>query len=141
MRIKPELELRRVNVGALVSYPGDDFGCFVVVGPCNCDLRIIVSSGDPDMRWEHVSVSLPNRCPNWPEMCFVKDLFWDAEETVMQLHPPKSQWISNHPYCLHLWLPLDVEIPLPPDIAVGVQSAGVLTPRTALAMLQAGGPK
>jgi len=62
---------------------------------------------------------LKNRCPRWDEMCFVKDLFWDAEETVMQLHPPKSMWINNHPFCLHLFRPLNETIPLPPPISVG----------------------
>jgi len=52
-------------------------------------------------------------------MSFVKDLFWDAEDTVMQLHPPQSKWINVHPYCLHLWKPLFQEIPLPPEISVG----------------------
>ncbi|MDP9039797.1 MAG: hypothetical protein M3O02_11090 [Acidobacteriota bacterium] len=56
-------------------------------------------------------------------MCFVKALFWDDEETVMQLHPPKSEWINNHEYCLHLWRPLNQPIPRPPGIAVGVRSA------------------
>jgi len=32
------------------------------------------------MDWlEHVSVSLEKHCPNWQEMYFVKDLFWDEE--------------------------------------------------------------
>ena len=39
-------------------------------------LRVIASDG---MDWEHVAVSLPNRTPNWREMCFIKDLFWDGE--------------------------------------------------------------
>jgi hypothetical protein len=54
-------------------------------------------------------------------MCFVKSLFWDDEESVMQLHPPKSQWVNNHPYCLHLWKQDSVEIPLPLQIMVGVK--------------------
>ena len=49
-----------------------------------------------------------------------KDLCWAAEEAVMQLHPPRSKWINNHPYCLHLWRPLNQEIPLPPEIAVAI---------------------
>ncbi len=90
-------------------------------GPCGRTLRVIASPGDADagIPWEHVSVSLPNRCPNWPEMCFIKGLFWDAEETAMQLHPPQSKWINNHPYCLHMWRPVQAEIPLPPEITVG----------------------
>jgi hypothetical protein len=111
----------RCHDGFYASLPGEDFGAFLVPGPCGRDLRIIASSGDSEsgIEWEHVSVSLPNRCPNWEEMCFVKSVFWDEEETVMQLHPPKSKWINNHPYCLHLWRPLKQEIPLPPEVAVG----------------------
>ena len=36
-------------------------------------------------------------------------------------NPPKSQWINNHPFCLHLWRPLRDNIPLPPQIAVGLK--------------------
>lgn len=56
-------------------------------------------------RWQHVSVSLDNRCPNWREMCFIKDLFWDEEEECIQFHPPKSEYIDLHKYCLHIWKP------------------------------------
>ncbi|MFA5217151.1 hypothetical protein [Sulfuricurvum sp.] len=69
-------------------------------------------------QWEHVSVSLTNRCPNWKEMCFVKDLFWGEEEVVMQLHPAKSEYINQHPHCLHLWRPVKEHIPKPPSIFV-----------------------
>lgn len=79
-------------------------------------LLVIASNGQ---LWEHVSVSLKNRCPNWREMCFVKDFFWEPEEIVMQLHPPKSQHVNMHPYCLHLWRPIGIDIPAPPPILIG----------------------
>lgn len=44
--------------------------------------------------WEHVSVSLPRRCPTWDEMCLIKDIFWDEEECVVQFHPPRSQYVQ-----------------------------------------------
>ena len=95
---------------------GDDFGVFMVRhNPTNVSLKVIVGAGEG---WEHVSVSLPNRCPNWPEMHFVKELFWSDNEAVMQLHPPQSDYRNCHPYCLHLWRPIDSEIPLPPGIMV-----------------------
>jgi hypothetical protein len=53
--------------------------------------------------WEHVSVSRPDRCPSWEEMSFIKDLFWDDEDFVVQMHPPKVDYVNYHPYCLHLW--------------------------------------
>lgn len=123
MKFSPELENYRVRRGEYATSTGDAFGMFVVLGPCGRELRVLASPGDESIGidWEHVSVSLPNRCPNWPEMNFIKDLFWDAEETVMQLHPPKSRWISQHQFCLHMWRPTSVDIPLPPDITVGVK--------------------
>lgn len=115
------LEKGRWRKGPYGSNPGDDFGAFEIDGPCNQRLKILASPGDANenIPWEHVSVSCMNRCPNWAEMCYVKDIFWDLEDTVMQLHVPKSQWINQHPYCLHLWRPLKEGIPLPPSIAVG----------------------
>lgn len=123
MKIDARLESGRWLSGPWASDPRDDFGAFEIDGPCGARLKIIASPGDANesIPWEHVSVSVKNRCPNWIEMCFVKDLFWEPEEAVMQLHPPKSDYINNHPYCLHLWRPIAVEIPLPPSIAVGVK--------------------
>lgn len=74
--------------------------------------------------WEHVSVSLPNlrRCPTWNEMCAIKAMFWDPEDVVMQLHPRASEYVSYHPYCLHLWRPTEAVIPEPPAIFVGPKS-------------------
>ena len=73
--------------------------------------------------WEHVSVSfgqISPKPPSWELMCRVKDLFWDPEEAVIQIHPPRSQWVNFHPGCLHLWRCTDGrEQPLPPSIMVG----------------------
>jgi hypothetical protein len=123
-------EQYRLRKGKMASAPGDPFGMFIV--PPNArrreSIRIIATDGlDPDSdlpRWEHVSVSLATRCPTWDEMCLVKSLFWDDEDCVMQLHPPRSQWINNHPTCLHLWRPLEQTIPLPPPITVGLAGFG-----------------
>ena len=71
--------------------------------------------------WEHVSVSMRARCPTWEEMCFVKDLFWGPEDTVVQFHPPKSDYVNNHKYCLHLWRQVGVEIARPPRWMVGLK--------------------
>lgn len=91
-------------------------------------LKIIASDGlDGEYEaWEHVSVSLPNRCPTWTEMSLVKSLFWDDTDCVIQFHPPRSEYVNNHDYCLHLWRPIVQQIPLPPSILVGYKSLGVL---------------
>lgn len=83
-------------------------------------LRVMATS---ELGWEHVSVALPmavKRCPTWEEMCLVKELFWDPEDAVWQLHPPRSEYVNCHPYCLHLWRPVSVELPRPPAALVGV---------------------
>lgn len=70
--------------------------------------------------WDHVSVSRKNRCPDWAEMCRVKDLFFEPEECVVQYHPPKSDYKNLHRNCLHLWRPQGAEVPRPPSWMVAV---------------------
>jgi len=76
---------------------------------------IVASSGEG---WEHVSVSVKDRCPTWEEMEWVKRRLWEDTDTVMQLHVPPAEHKNLHPYCLHLWRPLQAEIPRPPSIFV-----------------------
>ncbi|SDX88029.1 DUF7694 domain-containing protein [Tepidimicrobium xylanilyticum] len=64
--------------------------------------------------WEHVSVSHRNKVPTWDEMYMVKDIFFEDEEVVVQYHPRKSEYVNIHPYTLHLWRPINKEIPTPP---------------------------
>jgi hypothetical protein len=64
--------------------------------------------------WEHLSVSLAKRTPTWEETCMFKEIFWQDDEVVMQLHSAKKNYINRHNYCLHLWRPVSKEIPLPP---------------------------
>ena len=85
------------------------------------DGRLLLAIASDGMGWDHVSVSLKNRVPSWEEMQFVKNLFWNEEETVMQFHPKKSEYVNNHPYCLHMWKPHDKEIELPPSILTGIK--------------------
>jgi len=80
--------------------------------------RTIHAIASCEMGWEHVSVSVFDRCPTWQEMCFIKDMFWDDDDCVMQLHPPKADWVNNHPFTLHLWRPIGVEIPRPLQVMV-----------------------
>ncbi len=111
------------------------YGTFLIHGPCGEALRIVASGADADdvqsQGWEHVSVSTRRRPPNWQEMCFVKDLFWEPEECVVQFHPPRSEYVNNHPHCLHLWRNKNAAFPLPPSILVGLKGVGLLTPQQA----------
>lgn len=67
----------------------------------------------PPPAWEHVSVSA-STVPTWGEMCWVKSLFWEPEEVVIQYHPPESQYVNVHGRVLHLWKPVGVVLPMPP---------------------------
>jgi hypothetical protein len=87
--------------------------------PPNQMLVVIASQG---LGWDHVSVSLNYRCPTWEEMEYVRELFFADNETVMQLSVPRSDHLSYHPYCLHLWRPQTQEIPRPPDLMVAPKS-------------------
>lgn len=82
-------------------------------------LRIIASDGAD---WEHVSVSTQTRCPTWSEMSHIRDMFWSPDACVVQYHPPHSEYVNHHPYCLHLWRPIGLEILRPPSILVGPKS-------------------
>jgi hypothetical protein len=74
-----------------------------------------------------VSVPGSTRTPNWPEMCFVKGLFWDDEECVVQFHPSRSEYVNNHRGCLHLWKDLRQPPRMPSSFFVGDKSKGMMT--------------
>lgn len=100
------------------GWAGDDTcGVFLVPSPIDkAGMRVVASSGEG---WDHVSVSRRNRCPNWNEMEYIKRMFFKDDEAAMQIHVPPSDHINLHPYCLHLWRPLDADIPRPPGWMVG----------------------
>lgn len=120
------LEVARMRKGTHATNDGDTFGAFYFRRG-RVELIVIASSGDTDMSWEHVSVRAKDYCgervPSWAEMCWIKDQFWDAEECVVQYHPPRSEYVNNHPHVLHLWKPTAAEMPRPPAIAVGIKEA------------------
>lgn len=67
---------------------------------------------DCENGYEHVSVS-PKRkfnVPTWNDMCVLKDVFFDEEEEVYQIHPKKSQYVNSVNNCLHLWKPIGHEL-------------------------------
>jgi hypothetical protein len=99
-------------------------GFFILPNPKTMKGFFMICLASNGMGWEHVSISIPmeNRCPTWPEMCFVKSLFWDAEDCVIQYHPPEKEYVNNHEFCLHLWRKKDENFETPPSIMVGTKS-------------------
>lgn len=91
-----------------------------------CVLIVIATDGDDGLLnsgWEHVSVHGETArgifTPTWSQMCYIKDLFWDEEDCVVQFHPPKSQYVNHHKNCLHLWRKTNENWPTPPKILIG----------------------
>ena len=68
--------------------------------------------------WEHVSIAKSKKTPTWEEMCEIKSIFWDDSETVIQYHPSKERYVNTNENCLHLWKPINQELPVPPIIFV-----------------------
>ena len=115
-RILKHLESKRVQKGPMASTKDYGFnGCFTLTRQ-GVMLFCQISNG---MGWEHVSVSAHGRCPTWKEMDYVKREFWCDNETVMQLHVPRKDHVDLCKHCLHLWRPIESEIPQPPKIMVG----------------------
>ena len=73
--------------------------------------------------WCHVSVAPYKRniIPDWHSMCMIKDIFWNEDEAVIQVHPPKNQYVNNLENCLHLWECYYKPMVLPPSCMVGIR--------------------
>lgn len=120
-----EAEPFRFSLPGYQSKSGDRCGVFQIPRG-NVVLRVIASDGSgwhesglPGPPWEHVSVSLQTRTPTWEEMDYVKRLFFEDHETVVQFHVPPSDHVNFHPFCLHLWRLVKGTFPRPPAETVG----------------------
>ena len=89
----------------------------------NHPAKVVFSTGGG---WDHVSVSFMHRCPTWEEMCEIKRLFFYPEEVCVQYHPAESEYVNNHPYCLHLWRYQKTGMPMPPAWMVGSKAGQTL---------------
>lgn len=116
-------EKHRVAKGSLRSDASfGNNGAFIVQSvKLKRALFCIASDGDG---WEHVSVSIPDRCPTWEEMSYIKSLFWDCDDMVVQFHPVKAEYVNNHQFCLHLWRKAGTNdfCETPPAYMVGIKS-------------------
>ena len=108
-RVPEKYRIRSGRAGSDESYGNN--GAFEVKLRHGQTVFVIASD---QLSWEHVSVSRRDRCPTWDEMCLIKDIFWDEEECVVQFHPPRSQYVDTHPYCLHLWKKIGETYETPP---------------------------
>lgn len=110
------IEEIKQNERLIIQNIGSDGGyAFAYLPGTKKPIAVIFSWGKD---WDHVSASYPNRTPTWDEMCYIKDIFFKEDECVIQYHPHKSEYVNNHPHCLHLWRPQAENIPMPPKIMV-----------------------
>lgn len=114
---------RSPRVLAHYGSAGDETcGAFNVPLPCGRMAHVVASQGEG---WDHVSVSLPDRCLMWEEMMFVKRAFFKRDEWAVEFHPPERENRSLHDYCLHLWRPRLATFPLPDPFLVAPAENGL----------------
>ena len=108
--IKKDPHLRNIKAG------DDGFSADIHIG--GWDGSFILSYG---ARWEHASVRpyAKRIIPTWSDMCRIKDMIWNDDEAVIQIHPPKADYVNFVENCLHLWKCTYKEMTLPPRILVG----------------------
>ena len=108
----------KTNERINVRMTGIDGGCGIIhVGGWEGSVIWSYDGG-----WDHVSVSpFKHRItPSWDDMCKIKEIFFNDDETVIQIHPAKTEYVNNMENCLHLWR-YQGEMPLPPSWMVGVK--------------------
>jgi hypothetical protein len=73
--------------------------------------------------WDHVPVCpyIKRIIPSWDDMCQLKEIFFNDDEAVIQIHPEKDMYVNNMPNCLHLWKCTYKEMILPPSCLVGLR--------------------
>lgn len=116
--MNPKVEKFRMRAGPLRSDStyGNN-GAFIIPSPHQPDVLLcIVSDGGG---WDHLSAHGESGggqmfTPSWDDMAFLKELFFEDDEVVMQLHPAKKYYINCEPHTLHLWRSQEKDIPTPP---------------------------
>lgn len=99
-------------------------GMFKIPVSVNGTELIIGCIASDGLGWEHVSVNCIHKgisiLPNWDVMAFIKSLFLEPESRVIQIHPPESQYVNNHPNVLHLWRCRFEDAAYPMSMLVGI---------------------
>ena len=109
--IKKSTCLRNIRTGM------DGFSADIHIG--GWDGSFIFSYGGG---WKHASVSpyAKRILPTWNDMCRIKEMCWNDNEAVIQIHPAKSEYVNNVGNCLHLWRCYYKDMLLPPNVFVGI---------------------
>lgn len=118
------LNQHRAKRGMYASTPLDGFnGSFGFALPGEARMICVIASDGEG--WQHVSVSFGQaspKTPSWEVMCAVKALFWEPSDWVVQFHPAETEYVNNHPGCLHMWRCTDGRAqPTPDSILIGIK--------------------
>ena len=97
---------------------GDYFGWFEIPSIKKGQTLFVMSNNMRSSSWSHVSVSKKTQIPSWNEMCYIKELFFGKNKTVVQFHPKEDDYINISKNCLHLWAWNDGTFPVPPKECV-----------------------
>ena len=110
--IKNNSRLRNIKMGM------DGLSADIHIG--GWDGSVIFSWG---AGWEHCSVSpyAKRIIPSWDDMTTLKSMFFKDDEAVIEIHPPKAEYVNNLANCLHLWRCTYREMTLQPSILVGIR--------------------
>jgi hypothetical protein len=120
MKDLTELETYRVKTPEVLerygSYGDGTSGVFNIPYPASTIILKTIASSDGG--WDHVSVSLPFRTPDWYEMRHIHRTFFKPNEIAWEYHVPPVNHINIMPNCLHLWRKHNFIMPLPPSVFV-----------------------
>lgn len=69
----------------------------------------IKANNYPDQEYKRVFMYVDFRCPTWPEMVELANMFFNPGEIVIQFHPIASEYVNETKTALHLWEPKNPE--------------------------------
>lgn len=114
--VKPGGVLHDWYVKAMANRGPDNFGIFRFPLPrFGSELHVIADISED---WDHVSVSMDRRTPNWEEMDFIYRKFFWTDEVAVQYHIQTKDKVNIHEHCLHIWRPVNIKLPRPPKASV-----------------------
>lgn len=114
--MKPIKEMLKSPLITKITGTGDDGAMFEFKYKVR-KYEVIASNGGG---WDHVSIYPLHQkhTPSWDVMCILKNMCFNDDEVVMELHPAKKDYVNLAEYCLHLWKPQYEAIPTPPKLFV-----------------------
>ncbi len=57
--------------------------------------------------WHHISMSIKHRYPTWDEILDARYTFFPDTAEVVQILPPKAEYVNIHKNCFHLYSPVN----------------------------------